>query len=61
MGGIESILTPVLYLLTVDKTPPFHYAMDSLDCHPAMETELVSTGQKAAKTTPWTGAKSALI
>ena len=61
LSRAKSIPTAVLYLLVVNKTPPFHCPMNSLDCYPAMETEFVSTGQKPAKTTSWNSAKSALI
>jgi len=52
LSGAKPFPVAVLYLLTVDETPPFHCSVDSLDCHPEMETELVSSGQKAVKTTP---------
>jgi len=61
LSGTESIPTAVLYLFTVEKTLPFHCSVSSLDCHPIMDTEFVSTGQKPAKTTSWNSAKSALI
>jgi hypothetical protein len=61
LSGTDSIPPPEWFPFADDKTSPFHYAVDSLDCHPTMETEFVPTGQKTPKTTPQTRAQITLI
>jgi len=43
LSGVKSSLTLILCLFDVDKTPPFHCLVGSLDCYPAIGTEFVST------------------
>ena len=52
LSGADPFWTSVLYVFAVDKTPPFHCPVDSLDCHLTMETEFISSGQKLPKNPP---------